>query len=203
MKLILFDFDGVFANTHLVCYEIHKELNPDLKYEFFQDLCRGNFHKLFREAESKNEIKDNPNFLSMYANRISGLRMPEALQRTINKLYKNFELYIVSSMSSDRISAFLKKENILDKFKMILGSDINRSKVEKIKKLLSDASISPKDAIFITDTTGDIMEARECGVESIAVSWGLHDKEDLLHEKPFALVDTPQELEQKIEEFFK
>jgi phosphoglycolate phosphatase len=202
MKLIFFDFDGVLANTHIACFEIHKELNPDLKYDFFQSLSHGNFPELYQKAENENKIIGNPNFYHKYKDRLSGLKMPEELKKTILKLSQKYSLIIVSSSSSALILPFLKKEAIIDKFKTILGRDIHFNKTKKIKKLLADYKISSKDAIFITDTTGDIMEARECGVESIAVSWGLHDKENLLKEKPFALVDTPEELEEKIEEFF-
>ncbi|MFZ1019368.1 MAG: HAD-IA family hydrolase [Minisyncoccia bacterium] len=203
MKIILFDFDGVLANTHIMCYEIHKELNPDLEYKFFQSLSHGNFPELYQKAEKENKIIGNPNFYSKYEKCLSGLETSKELKETIVKLCKKYCLCIISSTASDKIVPFLKKETILEKFKIILGSDIHTSKINKIKKLLADYKISPKDAVFVTDTTGDIMEARECGVESIAVSWGLHDKEYLLAEKPFALVNTPQELEEKIEEFFK
>jgi phosphoglycolate phosphatase len=203
MKLILFDFDGVLIHTHIVCYEIHKELNPNLKYEFFQSLSHGNFPELYRKAENEKKIIHNPNFRSIYMDRLSGLRMPEELKKIIIKLSEKYSLFIISSTASDRIRPFLEKELIVDKFKMILGSDAHTSKIKKIKKLLADYKLLPKDVIYITDTTGDIMEARECGVQSIAVTWGLHDEDSLLQEKPFALVNTPKELEQKIAEFFR
>lgn len=203
MKLILFDFDGVLANTHIMCYKIHKENNPTLEYKFFQSLSSGNFLKLWKKAERENKIIQNPNFHSLYVNGLSKLEMPEELKRIVIKFSEKYFLYVISSTSSDKIRSFLEKEKIAGKFKMILGGDIHENKTEKIKELLENNKLSPKDAIYVTDTTGDIIEAQECGVESIAVSWGLHDKEELLRGKPFALVDTPEELEQKIEEFFK
>lgn len=203
MKTILFDFDGVLAHTHLMCYEIHKELNPGLKYDFFQSLSHGNFWEIYNKAVSDKKIIHNTNFHNIYNDRLSDLIMPEELKKVIMKLSEKYSLSIISSTDRSQIIPFLEKEKITNKFEMILGREVHVSKVEKIKKLLSDKAASLEDVIFITDTTGDIIEARECGVKSIAVSWGLHNGENLLHEKPFALVDTPQELEQKIEEFFK
>ena|SRR3989344_1080061 len=203
MKLIIFDFDGVLVHTHIMCYEIHKELNPDLKYNFSQSLSHGNFPELYTKAENENKIIGNPNFRSIYKDRISSLEMPVELKKIIIKLSEKYPLFIISSTASNMILPFLEKERIVDKFKMIFGSDIHVSKTEKIKNLLTDYKLSPKDVIFITDTTGDIIEARECGVQSIGVTWGLHDPENLSREKPFALVNTPEELEEKIEEFFR
>ncbi|MCC7160697.1 HAD hydrolase-like protein [Candidatus Nomurabacteria bacterium] len=203
MKIILFDFDGVLVHTHIMCYEIHKELNPDLKYDFFQSLSHGNFWELYENAVKDKKIKHNSDFQNIYDERLSDLGMPKELKEIVLKLSKKYTLLIISSTHSNQIRALLEKESIADKFKMILGCDIHTSKTEKIKKVLNDYKILPKDVIFITDTTGDIVEARECGVESIAVTWGLHDKDYLSKENPLVLVNTPEELEQKIEEFFK
>lgn len=203
MKLIFFDFDGVLANTHIMCFEMHQELNPDIKWDFFQSLSHGNFWELYNRAVSDNKIKHNSNFQNMYNERIMDLKMPENLKKSIIKLSEKYTLHIISSTSKNQIIPFLQKESILDKFKSILGRDTHTSKVEKIKNLLGEHKISPKDAIFVTDTTGDIIEARECGVQSFGVTWGLHDREYLLKEKPLALVNTPEELEEKIEDFLK
>lgn len=203
MKLILFDFDGVLANTHIMCYEIHKELNPNLKWDFFQGLSRGNFWELYNKAVEENKIIHNSDFHNIYNDRLACLEMPEELKKVVVKLSEKYPLFIVSSSAKSQIIPFLEKESLIDKFKMILGREAHVSKTEKIKKIIADFKISPKDIIFVTDTTGDIMEARECEVQSIGVSWGLHNKKYISQEKPLFLVDTPLELEEKIEEFFR
>lgn len=96
-KLVLFNFDGVLAHTHIMCYEIHKELNPDLKYKFFQDLSNGNFIELYRKARGKDKIVDNPNFASIYKNRILELEMPEELKKVIIELSLKYDLFVISS----------------------------------------------------------------------------------------------------------
>ncbi|MEI6280792.1 MAG: HAD-IA family hydrolase [bacterium] len=203
MKTILFDFDGVLVHTHVVCYEIHKELNPNIKYDFFQSLSFGNFQELIEKAKTENKIIVGNDFGKLYKGRLSSLETPEELKKVVVKLSAKYPLFIVSSADSNWISPFLEKESIADKFKKILGSDVHFSKTEKIKNLLIEYKLSPQDVVFVTDTTGDIMEARECEVKSIGVTWGLHEREILAKERPFALVDTPEELERKIEEFFK
>lgn len=201
MKYVLFDFDGVFIHTHLLSYEIHLELNPTLDYKFFKSLSHGNFIEEYTKAVSEKKIVDNPDFEEKYITGSSKLTMPEELKKTVINLSKDYPFAVVSSSSSKLIKPFMEKEGVLPLFSKILGADTHPSKVVKISNLLKEEGISPKDAIFVTDTTGDIHEARKCEVEAIAVTWGMHEKEYLLTEKPWATVDTPAELESKVREF--
>jgi phosphoglycolate phosphatase-like HAD superfamily hydrolase len=52
----------------------------------------------------------------------------------------------------------------------------------------------PKDCIFVTDTIGDIKEARHFDILSIAVTWWYHPRKLLLSEKPYQIVESPREL---------
>ena len=79
-----------------------------------------------------------------------------------------------------------------------MGGDIHRSKVAKIQMILKKHGIKPAEAIFITDTLGDMREAIKCGVLSIGVTWGFHEKERLQKGNPFVIVETPQELPKAI-----
>ena len=76
------------------------------------------------------------------------------------------------------------------------------SKVIKINGLLKKYGHDPKDALFITDTLGDIRDGTACGVATIGVTWGNHDRETLKKGEPYAIVDTVPELEAEIGKFF-
>lgn len=52
-KLVIFDFDGVLADTEEFCYEIHKKANPDFTWKKFQDFSNGSFADGYREAVCK------------------------------------------------------------------------------------------------------------------------------------------------------
>ena len=116
---------------------------------------------------------------------------------------KQYILTVVSSSTSSFIEKFLEKENIRQCFSDILGSDVDYSKVKKINNLLRDYSINPTDAVYITDTIGDIKEANECNVRSIGVTWGAHDRDTLEKAAPYAVVDDVFGLEETIARFFK
>jgi len=203
MKLILFDFDGVLANTEEMAYQIHKVKNKNLTWKDFQDLAAGNFHDLYDKAVKEGRHIDADDFYGEYKKGLETINIHDTLHDLISSLVKNYKLIIISSTNGSYIKSFLVKEKLEHCFSDILGADVHRSKVSKIKTTLEKYDSLPQEAVFITDTTGDIAEARECSVQSIGVTWGLHDREFLSREKPFALIDTPGELGQKIEEFFK
>jgi phosphoglycolate phosphatase len=55
---------------------------------------------------------------------------------------------------------------------------------------------------MITDTSGDILEARMAGVDSIGVSWGFHSTEMLSYAEPAAIVSSPHDLPKAVEAYF-
>ena len=79
-----------------------------------------------------------------------------------------------------------------------MGNDVHASKTVKNKMLLEKYALSPADAVFITDTLGDIREATECGIPAIGVLWGWHDRETLERGSPAAIVEDPAMLYEAI-----
>ncbi len=120
--------------------------------------------------------------------------MDPRIKDVVLNLSQKFLLFIVSSTNTNPIRAFLKQNNLENCFREIYGNDVHASKVEKIGILLKQYTLDPKDCLFITDTVGDIREARKCNVDSVAVTWGYHSREMLEREKPVAVVDRSEEL---------
>lgn len=203
MKLILFDFDGVLANTKEIAYRIHKVKNKDLAWSTFQEYLTGNFFEKMDKAIKDGRHIPPDDFYGEYQKGLATLNMHDEIQKMVVLIREKYKLVIISSTGSEYIKEFLHREGLLKCFSEILGADMHHSKVFKINYILEKYKSLPSEALFVSDTSGDIMEARQCDVATIGVTWGYHDKEILLEEKPFAIVDTPEELEEKIEEFFK
>jgi phosphoglycolate phosphatase len=201
-KLIIFDFDGVLVNTIDLSYSIHNKTNPSLTREQFDHLSLGNFLENYEREIAEGRLLRPGDFFEEYNAGILNLSTHDIIDVLIVDLAQKYELVICSSMDSVNIKQKLKKENILHHFSEILGMEVAYSKIVKINKILKDRNMPPSCAIFITDTIGDIHEGRECGVQSIGVSWGNHSRERLLSVNPYAVVDTVQELEQTIEKYF-
>ncbi len=201
-KLVIFDFDGVLVNTTDLTFALHKKANPGFTKEIFQSFEEGNFHENYWKAVEEGRHVHPERFFEDYGDGIIHLSTHDVINHLITDLFQKYELIVCSSMESRYIDKKLTSENIRNNFSEILGMDVHRSKVVKINKALHERGILPTDAIFITDTIGDIREGRECGVSSIGVTWGMQNRTKLESENPFAVVDTVQDLEQAIERFF-
>jgi len=65
--------------------------------------------------------------------------------------------------------------------------------------LEEEFGISLEDSVFVTDSTGDIVEAREVGYKSIGITTGVHHRDELKRFEPLVVVDDFKELEEFVE----
>lgn len=81
---------------------------------------------------------------------------------------------------------------------IVIGAeDTERHKPDPdpLLEALARLGARPGDAAYVGDSPFDIRAARAAGMLAIAVGWGgIHSNERLLHERPDALVHTPEEL---------
>ena len=201
-KLIIFDFDGVLVNTSDLCYSLHKEQNPWMTRDYFNRLSHGNFIENVNRAVKEDGLIPNPNWAKEYGEGLALLSTPEMLRKLIADLSAQYMLAICSSMQSKYINQSLEQGAMIDYFSDVLGSDVDRSKVVKMRLLLEKHGMTPVDGVFVTDTLGDIREGNIAGVQTIGVTWGVHDRETLEKGSPLAIVDTVFELRDTIERFF-
>ncbi len=200
MKLIIFDFDGVLVNTEKLSYQIQTIKNKDFTWERFQEYSFGNFHESYDKAVKEGKHIPADDFYGSYKKGLGVMTIQDVLHDAILSLASNYRLAIISSTNSSFISDFLAKESLSPCFSDILGADIHISKVFKINAILKKYDLSSNEAVLVTDTLGDIKEANECKVRSIAVTWGLHDRAVLEKGNPVKIIDDPQNLIKAIQE---
>lgn len=198
-KLVVFDFDGVIVNTHGVSLKLNQATNPHLTEELYSQMSHGNFYASFESDSPLLKFTQNPNFGEEYRKQILGLAAPRGIAEAIKYCADTYIVTIVSSAWADTIKDFLDKEELLPYFQDILGADTHKSKVVKLNILLEKYAVKPENAVFITDTLGDILEAHEVNIKSIGVTWGLHNTETLMRGKPEIIIDDPTLLLQTIE----
>lgn len=201
MKLVIFDFDGVLVDTLGIVYSIHQECDDNLSLEEFKSYFNGNFFETKKPDGTPKKMHSD--FKGSYDLKSRNIVIPDILKLVVKKLSQNYLLAIVSSTYTESIKKILIRDGVLDCFKEILGADVNRDKVIKTNSVLEKYNILPKDTVFITDTLGDIKEAEKCGVKSIAVVWGFHDKKTLEAGNPVAIIDNPADLLSAIESMLK
>ena len=195
----MFDFDGVIVDTLGISYGINTEVNSDLSLSEYQKLFSGNISELANKDPSH---KLHPNFHGRYKEETRTLAVPENIRDLLERLSARFTLAIISGSQTSTIKDIITREGVVDCFSDVLGYDVDSSKVVRIKIMLDQYGIQPDQTIFITDTSGDVYEAHECGVSSIAVTWGFQSRGTLADAKPRLFVDSVAELEQGILGFF-
>ncbi len=90
-KTIIFDFDGVIADTLELAFEIAKINYPSLTLDSYKDKWKVRFSKvIFTEPRVSAKV----NFDKAYAERIKSLKLDSQKKEVIKNLSKNFNLHI-------------------------------------------------------------------------------------------------------------
>lgn len=198
MNIILFDFDGVIVGTFSFCYEISNSTSPITKEEY-RARFEGNIYDAIKKAGPSSKKVD---FFSEYTPQLLEAKPVEEIVDAIKSLSNKYTLVIISSTISSSIIKFLEMYDLRKYFKDILGPEVDESKTRKILMILEKYSVTPNQAVFVTDTLGDIKEARECSVKSIAVAWGYHPAETLMVGSPYKLISHQSEIVPAVEAYF-
>ena len=205
-NFILFDFDGVIVDSFCIAFETRKLLCPDIT----ENQCRRCFEGNVNDWESSFNIHTDAcqhnavEFDPLYKKRLkTEARIVPGIEAEIAKLEKEYRLLVVSSSISSAIREFLEDHRLANRFVDILGKEVHKSKVEKIKMIFQKYETAADDCIFITDTLGDIREATQVGVSSIGVTWGFHTPETLQQGNPFRLVEHQEKLSPAVSDYFQ
>lgn len=192
-KTILFDFDGVIADSLPIAFETAKMNHPTLTIESYKDKFKGNISKAVYAEPKINPLFD---FQGEFSKKMQTLVLSPAKKMVLQNLSERFNFHVISSTNSQTIKDFCEVNGILHYFGDILGVDVEPSKVKKFQMLFEKYNLDPKELIFVTDTIGDIKEAREVGIENIiAVADGYQDRELLESAHPTHLLDSIVDLE--------
>ena len=199
---ILFDFDGVILDSFDKAFGFKSGHCPHLTDDVYRGLFRGNINDGDRSLVHTEACTRIGNYFDAYRPHFESTVFFEGIEDFIRRVGVRHNLFIVSSCTNELINWSLEKHGVSDEFVEIFGNDVHESKVEKTNSILKRFNFSPEQTVFVTDTVGDIREAREAGVEVIAVSWGFHSADWLREAKPLHLVHSVAELEAALEDTF-
>jgi phosphoglycolate phosphatase len=193
-KIVIFDFDGVIADSMNLWFTINTACNPDFSRQDFESMSYGNFFDAFESDKPTTTFTPSPTYHQDYSDGLHKLAITDDIKNILIQISSDHHICIVSSGSEGVIQSFLKQEGVSHLFSEILGYETHKRKTIKFKQILEKYDMHPSSVIFITDTLGDINEAHEVEVRSIGVTWGLHSKAILERGKPHAIVHVREDL---------
>jgi phosphoglycolate phosphatase len=209
MALIIFDFDGVLADTLDDMLQFGQESCDELGVKHvvkMEDLCNlevMSFAAYGRACEVPDHLVDE--FVNSCLKRYAGKKSPPAifngLGKIVRRLAANNTIAIVTTNSSQNVNAFLSEHGLDECVHAVYGVDSPGSKVQKITIARDRFSTDTKQesVYMVGDSLSDIRAAKEASVMSIAVTWGHQSLDYLLRGDPDYVVHFPQDLIDVIE----
>lgn len=110
-----------------------------------------------------------------------------------------FILTINSSSSGSGVNNFLEKYDLKKYFVEVMTREVCKSKAEKFNLILNKFKIKASQAVMVTNTVGDVKEAREIGIKSIGTSWGVYEPERLIKNGVDFMASEPKDILKGIE----
>lgn len=109
---------------------------------------------------------------------------------------QGIELAIATGKSRKGLNRVLAELGLADFFEATRCADETCSKPHPrmLHEIMSDRGKSVNEAVVIGDSEYDLAMAREAGVRSVAVSFGVHDNERLAALEPLAIIDELPQL---------
>lgn len=182
-KYLIFDFDGVLADTfnetihaHSIIHGINLAEAQKKMMKYFSNLP----HHTRASVRTKEEIAEDFDFSQKFGQLIldSKFKLFAGFIREIQK-YKNAKIAVVSSGSRKYVVPAIKKSGL--KTSHILAFEDHHSKEEKIEKVCKDWGIDIGEAYYFTDTKADVYELQNMLAPGklIGCAWGFQGLEGL------------------------
>jgi len=202
IKAIILDYDGVIVDSLKSFMHIFNSLAKKYKYKPVPN--KEDFVKLFDRdlfavlqniglsklkipmyvADLKKNLKESNKKIKTFP----------GMTNLLSVLSEHSKLAVVSYNFKDIITPILIQEKLKDKVSVIVAEEPGLPKSKKIRKCLEQLGVKPAEAVFVTDTFGDVMEGKEAHITTIAVTWGYQLRPKILPARPDFIVDKPSEL---------
>ncbi len=218
-RAVVFDLDGTLVQTRIASWEIFEQVNRrhglgvDSPEEFFA-LFRGNIFASLaercRDDAHAEEVKQE--FLTLLRRDYSPPLVP-GMRDVVRRLASECTLAVMSSNAMAVLRRVLVDNDIAYCFAHVFGGDVAPDKRAAIRAFLDDAgsgfgrrcaadydegnrrlSPGPSSTVLVTDTAGDVRDAREVGIRVIGVAWGMHSADELTEAGAEFVALWPQEV---------
>ncbi|MGA7179197.1 MAG: HAD-IA family hydrolase [Thiobacillaceae bacterium] len=128
-----------------------------------------------------------------YLGRDAEIPLFEGVYEGIRELHKTgFILAVATGKSRTGLQRAMDYHDLGSYFSSTRCADQTHSKPDPamVLEILDELKMQPAQAIVIGDTSHDMLMAQNAGVDRLAVSYGAHERDDLLAHEPVALLHS-------------
>ena len=221
LKTLLFDLDGTLVRTREASWELFRQTNEkfglgvDTPSAFFR-LFNENFYTALDARSPNGKQGEAESVRRHFQTLLRDSYHPElvpGMASVVHSLAAHYTLVVMSSNTMEAVRRILLQAGVANCFAHVFSGDVTPNKQEAIRRFLEDPSYScgrrcsphyeestPErlhlagEAMLITDTVGDVTEARAAGIRVGAVAWGMHRAEDLEESGAEFVCIWPEEL---------
>lgn len=207
MALVIFDYDGVLADTldDLIRFGQQACDRLGVKHVVTKDDLSNlevmSFATYGRACEVPEHLVDEfVNIsLNLFAEKESPPAIFDGLSEVIGHLSSKQKIAIVTTNSSQNVHAFLIEHGLDNRVRAVYGVDTPGSKAQKISLARQRFAENGEAVFMIGDALSDVRAAKEAGVTSISVTWGHQSLKTLLRGEPDFVINDPHKLIEVIE----
>ena len=188
--LLVFDFDGVIADSISVKTEAYRALYKPYgklitekvvehhranggmsRYEKFE-----HYHKFFLDIDIAQESMDQlcKDFSKLVVKKVIAAREIEGIGQFLEKLFLSNKTCVINSATpTEEIVEIVNKRNLSKYFAEIYGSPT--SKQENLKSAMHKYNLQPNDLLFFGDDKADLIAADNLNIQFTGVGKGMYE----------------------------
>lgn len=206
VRLIVFDWDGTLMDSETQIVHAIQGAIADLQLdERSHEACREIIGLGLQEAVDALYPGRDADFRESFVQRYRHYWFSDAhaselfpgARETLELLKEaGFALAVATGKGRAGLDRALRQTGLTELFAASRCSDETHSKPHPrmLNELLGELRVSPQQALMVGDTEYDLAMANRAGVDSLAVSYGVHARERLLQHRPLACLDSISEL---------
>lgn len=201
-ELLIFDLDGTLADTRAdltaaVNYALGRLHLPALPMETVCQYVGHGVHALLTAVlgpEHQDRLAEGVRLFQEYyaAHLLDETHLYPGVQETLEHFRKKRKA-IVTNKPLGFTMTILRGLKIGEHFELVLGGDSTTERKphpEPARKVLATFRTDPRRAVMVGDSPADIEMAKQAGVYSVAVTYGLRPRQELEQAGPDLLLDT-------------
>lgn len=110
---------------------------------------------------------------------------------------KGIVLAVATGKSRRGLDLFLDRLSLRNMFQSTKTVDEARGKPDPdmLEQIIYELDLNPVNVLMVGDTSHDVLMAQNAGIDSLAVAYGAHSKDDLIASQPSMILDTVPQMQ--------